>query len=193
MKEYDFNGNFIPKVEDRIQISSIWMYDIKNEVSKEIIQFGNFDINDVYVTGNYLYFVKIIDADQDGILSEVDYGKGEMWRVHLPTLKVDYCFKIQPYNFHRFLTANDDYIVFISEDRLPYVTEIVFYSIKSQKFSVLNNYYERDWYDFRIVNHCDGEPDYFIFKREVDVHSKTETSIVNVIHWLDLISQLQWA
>lgn len=188
-----YSKTIIPKDEDGIPITSIWMFNTTNETSKEVIPFGDFAIHDAYAAGNYLYFVKIVDVDQDGMLRELDYDYGEMWRVDLSTIKAEPCFMIQPYNFHRILTANDDYIVFISEDRVPDVTEIVFYSIKAQQFSVLNNDYEKDWYDFRIVNQCNGEPDYFIFKKEVvlDINS-TELSVVNTIHWQDLISQLKW-
>ncbi|WP_379157944.1 hypothetical protein [Paenibacillus sp. sgz5001063] len=192
IREYDFNGNAIDRTEDKIRIKSIWMLNSKSNLNHNIIQYGNFDINDAYVTENYFYFVKIVDEDNDGLLLDNDYGSGEMWRINKETFGQEFCFKIKPYNFHRFLSANDSFVVFVSEDRIPDVTEIIFYNIITKKFSVLNNIYENDWYDFRVVNSHNGEPEYFIYKKEVDEQSENEVTKVEMIYWSDLITQLEW-
>lgn len=126
IRKVDFNGNVIDRNENKIRTKSIWLVNRKNDMKKEIIQYGEFDINDVYLTENYLYYVKIVDEDNDGLLLENDYLSGEVWRLNRVTFDDHFCFKINPYYFHRFLSADDSYVVFISEDRIPDVTEIVF-------------------------------------------------------------------
>lgn len=192
IREIDFNGNVIENNEDKISTKSIWMINRKTDMKKEIIKSGEFDINDVYLTVNYLYYVKIVDEDNDGLLLENDYLSGEVWRLNRATLDNDFCFKVNPFYFHRFLSADDSYVIFVSEDRIPDVTEIVFYNLATKERAVLKNVYEKDWSDFRVVNNQEGEPDYFIYKEEINETSEKDISYVQVLNWKDLIAQLQW-
>lgn len=192
IRKIDFNGNVIGSPNNEIRTRSVWRLNYTTDVKQEMIQYGEFDINDIYLTENYLYYVKIIDEDNDGLLLENDYLNGEMWRVHRKTLVNDFCFKVTPFYFHRFLSANDAYVVFVSEDRIPDITEIVFYDLAAKKYAVLNNRYEKNWCDFRLVNNQNGEPDYFIYKKVADKRSKQDLSDVQMLKWSELIMQLQW-
>lgn len=192
IRKVDFNGNVIESNEDKIRTKSIWLVNRKLDLKKEIIPYGEFDINDVYLTGNYLYYVKIVDEDNDGLLLENDYLSGEVWRLNRVTFDDHFCFKINPYYFHRFLSADDSYVVFVSEDRIPDVTEIVFLNLTTKQSAVLNNTNEKNWCDFRVVNNQKGEPDYFIYKQVIDEISEIEQSNVQMLKWRDLITQLQW-
>lgn len=192
IRNCDFHGRVIEHEEDKIRMKSIWLVRKDDSLKKEIIPYGDFDINDVYLTENYLYYVKIIDEDNDGLLLDDDYNSGEVWRVSKTTFKEEFCFKIKPYYFHRFLSANDAYVVFVSEDRIPNVSEIVFYNILTKQFSVLNNDYEKEWYDYRLVNTQKGEPDYFIYKNDMDERSDKDPLNVHIMNWTDLITQLHW-
>ncbi|MNY31761.1 hypothetical protein D3C86_1659360 [compost metagenome] len=139
-----------------------------------------------------MYFVKITDVDRDGLLLEEDYQKGELWRVHRQTLEQAFCFKISPYSFHRFLTANDNYLVFVSEDRVPDVTEIVFYDLNTKRLAVLNNVYDHDWCDFRLVDNTKGGPAFFLFQKRYSEGVPPDDSCINLVTWPDLLAQLDW-
>ncbi|MNV48470.1 hypothetical protein D3C71_1403760 [compost metagenome] len=191
IKTEDFKGNKIEDIENEFQITSIWSVNITDGQICEITPYGDFDINDVYITANYLYFVKITDTDHDGLLLEEDYQGGGLWRVHRQTLEQTFCFNIRPYNFHRFLTANDNYVVFVSEDRIPDVTEVVFYDLKTKRFAVLNNVYDYDWCDFRLVDDKKGEPA-FLFQKKYSEGLTQDVPCVNLVTWPDLIAQLDW-
>lgn len=106
IRKNDFNGKLIVEPDNRIRTKSIWMVDTKDDVNTEIIHHGDFDINEVYFTENDLYYLKITDTDNDGLLLESDYNNGYVWRLHRDTLEQAFCFKVEPYKFHRFLTAN---------------------------------------------------------------------------------------
>ncbi|WP_342565759.1 hypothetical protein NST84_11820 [Paenibacillus sp. FSL R7-0345] len=192
IRKIDFNGNVIGSSDKEIRSKSVWKVNHKIDVKQEMIQNGEFDIHDIYLTENYLYYVKIIDEDNDGLLLENDYLNGEMWRVHRTTFVNDFCFKVTPFYFHRFLSANDAYVVFVSEDRVPDITEIVFYDLAAKKYAVFNNRYEKNWYDYRLVNNQYGEPDYFIYKKVADKRSEQDLSDVQMLKWSELIMQLQW-
>ena len=191
-REIDFSGNMIANNEDKICTKSIWIVNYKANVKKEVIPYGEFDVQDVYLTENYLYYVKVVDSDSDGLLLEKDYLSGEVWRLNRSTLDNSFCFKIDPFYFHRFLSANDSYVVFVSEDRIPDVTEIVFYNLTTNKCAVLKNIYEKNWYDFRLISNHEAEPDYFIYKEIIDDTSEKKISNVQMLKWSDLITQLQW-
>lgn len=192
IRKIDFNGNAIGSLEDEIRTRSVWSYNLETDVKKEVIPYAKFDINDSYLAGNYLYYVKIVDEDKDGLLLENDYLTGEMWRLNRTTLNNEFCFKVTPFCFHRFLSANDAYVVFVSEDRIPDITEIVFYDLAAKKYAVLNNSYEKNWYDYRLVNNQNGEPDYFIYKKVTGKIPGKDRSDVLILKWSELIMQLKW-
>ncbi|WP_206669743.1 hypothetical protein [Paenibacillus luteus] len=108
------------------------------------------------------------------------------------TLVQELCFKVNLFNLHQILSANDEFIIFTSEDRLPDVTEIVFVNIPENQYVVIHNSYETGWYDFRLVNNKNREPDYFIFNQEVSMGNVKMDPEIKMIRWLDLIPQLIW-
>lgn len=48
----------------------------------EIVPVGNFDIDNVLVIGDYLYYIKITDKDNDGFLTN-DYNNGDIYRINI--------------------------------------------------------------------------------------------------------------
>lgn len=60
------------------------------------------------------------------------------------------------------------------------------------RFAILNNIYNKDWCDFRLVNNNQGEPEYFVFTQEVGRHDVNAFSEVKIVHWLDILQQLMW-
>lgn len=189
----DFNNQPITEKDDYIRTKSIWYADLCNNSVSEVLPSGHFDINAIYLAQNYLYILKIVDKDQDGLLNN-DYENGEIWRVNRRTHIEEYCFDIGEHNFHGFELASDQFVVFKSEDRIPDVTEIVLVDLKNKRKSTIMNIYESEnWFDYRIITDAVGNPTYLLGKRWVSEGEKGSTSNkLGCYSWSSVLDQLQW-
>lgn len=191
--KYDFMGKKIEDSSDYITIKSIWYVDFKNKTKVEVVPFGEFDINEIRLMGKYLYFTKIIDKDKDGVLKN-DYCSGEIHRINLKSLQIEYCCDIDPYNFHGFETATERYIVFISEDQIPDTTEIVFIDLKEKKKAVLMSIWDSDEMDYQFIYDEEQKPIYILLKRFVlDGELSSEKDKLMCFEWEDFLRKLEWS
>lgn len=111
-----FSGKPIVNEDHYIRIKSLWYADLTSGKAEELVPYEQFDIQDIHIAHHYLYFIKIVDEDQDGVLAE-DYGHAEIWRVHKTNKRVEFCFDCKDkYTHFAFETANDDVVAFRIED-----------------------------------------------------------------------------
>lgn len=111
----DFNDNVISNIKNYIKISSLWLADLTTKTKIEIIPFGNFDIIDALVIGDYLYYRKITDKDHDGILKK-DYDRGDIYRINISTFKQELCCHIDLYDFFQYETADNQFLIYDCEE-----------------------------------------------------------------------------
>lgn len=190
--KHNFMGKEIEDPEDYIRTKSVWYVDFKSKTKIEVIPFGEFDINEARVMGNYLYFTKIIDKDNDGLLKE-DYYSGEIHRINLKSFQIEYCCDIEPYNFHGFETATERYIVFRSEDQIPDTTEIVFIDLREKKKAVLLSIWDTEEMDYKFIYDEEHKPIYILLKRFVfDGAPSSEKDKLMCFEWEDFLGKLEW-
>lgn len=190
--KHNFMGKEIEDPEDYIRTKSVWYVDFKKKTKNEVIPFGNFDINETLIIGNYLYFTKIIDKDNDGLLKD-DYYSGEIYRINLKSFQIEYCCDIEPYNFHGFETATERYIVFRSEDQIPDTTEIVFIDLKEKKKAVLISIWDSEEMSYKFIYDEQQNPIYIILKRFVfDGDPSSEKNKLMCFQWEDFLDKLEW-
>ncbi len=191
----DFNGNKILSDEDHVIVRSLWCINLKENAINEIVPFGNFDIGDIYITKNYVYFLKIIDKDQDGNLND-DFPSGEVWRVDKQSGTIEMCFDCGNYIFHGFEAANDRYVIFCSQDRVPDLTEIVIIDVLDSKYTVISvpaDDEQEDNYDYHFITDYEGAPQYLLSKRWVPWgEAPTSTNQIRYYLWMNVVSQLTW-
>jgi hypothetical protein len=189
----DFKGSPIQNTGDYIRTKSVWYGDIKTNSSIEIIPYGQFDINDFYLAGDFLYFVKIIDKDNDGILTN-DYDTGEIWRVRLDGSAAEYCFDLGHYRHHGFLACDEKFIVFESEDNIPDTTELVVLDLeKKRHFEIHILHGDENTFDYRVVKNSQGGPAYLIAKRWVSEGGKSsKDNMLGIYEWSSMLDQLNW-
>ena len=147
--KHSFQGKEIMSSDDYIRTKAIWYFDFTKQKKIEVVPFGDFDINQVDIMGNYLYYTKITDKDNDGLLTN-DYCHGEIHRINLISFEAHYCCDIHPYNFHGFEVATEKYIVFLSEDQILDTSEIVFIDIENRKKAVVSDSW-KDGLDYKFI------------------------------------------
>ncbi|MDP4147035.1 MAG: hypothetical protein Q8936_21605, partial [Bacillota bacterium] len=158
----------------------------------EVVPFGEFDINEANIIGDYLYYIKITDKDNDGLLKD-DYEGGEIYRINLKSFQIECCCNTEPYNFHGFEMANERYVVFRSEDQIPDTTQIVFVDLKNRKKAVLTNDWEIEEMDYKFIVDEVQNPKYVITKRFVfDGDPSSESNKLMCFAWDNFLGQLEW-
>lgn len=191
----NFKGDKIECPDDYIRVKSIWHIDFKNKTKAEVVPFGEFDVNEAVVMGEYLYFTKIIDKDNDGLLKD-DYIDGEIYRIDVESLKVEYCCDIAPYNFHGFEMATEQYVIFRSEDQIPDIEEIVFIDLKNKKKAVLedNEYWDScECMDYRFIFDENQNPIFVMTKRFVNEGDcGSEEDKLMCFEWKNFLNHLEW-
>lgn len=190
--KHSFMGKEIDNPEDYIRTKSVWYFDFKSKSKIEVISFGEYDINETRIIGNYLYFTKIIDRDNDGILKD-DYYGGEIHRINLQSFKAEYCCDIDPYNFHGFEAAEERYLVFRSEDQIPDTSEIVFIDLKEKKKAVLISIWDTEEMDYKFIYDEEQKVEYVLLKRfAFDGDPSFEKDKLMCFRWADFLSKLEW-
>jgi hypothetical protein len=190
--EYSFKGEEIKDPDDYIRIKSVWYTDFKDQTKIEVIPFGEFDINEAKIFGNYLYFTKISDKDNDGFLNN-DYCGGEIHRINIKNFQIEFCCDISPYNFHGFEMATERYIVFRSEDQIPDTTEIIFIDLKNRKKAVLTNSWDMEDMEIKFIFDEEHNIKYVITKRFVfDGDLSSENNKLMCFEWDAFVSKLEW-
>lgn len=188
----DFKGNKIESPDDYIRVKSIWNINFKNKSKTEVVPFGEFDVNDSAIIGKYLYFTKITDKDNDGLLKD-DYSGGEICRINVESLKVEYCCNIGSYNFHHFEMGTEQYIAFRSEDQIPDIDEIVFIDLKNKKKAVIENYAyseSNECMEYKFIIDESQNPIYIVAKRFVDSYSEADG--LKCTKWENFLKSLEW-
>ena len=187
----DFKGKPILENDKYIRIKSLQYADLINGHTEEIVSYGLYDIQEIHIAENYVYFIKILDEDDDGFL-EGDYGRGaEIWRVNKIGRTLEFCFDCKDkYTHFSFETANDDVVVFRNEDE---VTELFFADLLNHQIAGLLIDDGDNNFDFRFAEDEKNNPTHFLTKRciyEAEQNSPTHT--LNCIKWTELITQLDW-
>lgn len=190
--KHNFMDREIDDPEDYIRTKSLWYADFKSKTKMEIIPFGEFDINEVSVMGNFIYFTKVTDKDNDGLLKN-DYYGGDIYRINLKSFQIEYCCNIEPYNFHGFEVATERYIVFRSEDQIPDTTEIVFIDLKEKKKAVLISVWDYEELDYKFIYDEEQKPIYVVLKRFVlDGDLSSEKDKLMCFDWKEFLGKLEW-
>ncbi|MDP4145464.1 MAG: hypothetical protein Q8936_13425 [Bacillota bacterium] len=165
---------------------------MNNKNRLEILPFGEFDINDTRVMGKYLYFIKITDKDNDGLLKD-DYYSGDIYRINLKDFNLEFCCNTVPYIFHGFEAASERYIVFRSEDRILDTTEIVFYDLEDKKKAVLTNSWDTDEMDYRFILDENQNPKYILIKKFIfDGEISSDKNKLMCFEWNNFLRKLGW-
>lgn len=189
----DFTGKSILEDDKFIRTKSLWYADLTNGQIEELIPFGSFDIQEIHIAENYVYFIKILDKDRDGLLEEKDYHTGaEIWKVNKKQKTLEFCFECKgKYNHFGFETANDDVVVFRDEDE---IVELVFVDISNQRYASIFNYCEGESnFDFRFVEDEKNNPTHFLTKKFVsEAEPSSPKHTLNCIKWSELLTQLEW-
>ncbi|WP_238885066.1 hypothetical protein [Clostridium sp. YIM B02551] len=189
---YDFNGKKIEDKKDYIRTKSLWFVDFSDKSKYEVLPFGDYDINETSIIGNYLYITKIIDKDQDGIL-EYDYDGGDIYRINIHNLQVEFCCNIEPYNFHGFEVATEQFLVFRSEDQIPDTDEIVFIDLKNKTKAILLNDWNKECMDYTFIFDEFGTPIYVITKRYVNKDEiGSSNDKLGCFSWTNFLNKLKW-
>ena len=188
----DFKGKPIVENEKYIRTKSLWYADLFNGRTEEIVPYGPFDIEENHIAQNYVYFIKILDKDGDGLLAE-DYTTGaEIWRVNKRQKTIEFCFDCkEKYTHFNFETANDDVVVFRNEDE---VTELYFVDLLNHRIARLLIDHDGDnEFDFRFVEDEERNPTYFLTKKWIfEAEPSSPTHTLNCIMWTELLTQLDW-
>lgn len=192
----DFNGNKIDNPNNYIRTSALWFCDLKAKSKIEIVPFGNYDIYEISLIGNYLYYIKATDKDNDGCLENDDFG-GDIFRINIETLKNNFCCNIGTYDFHGFEAADEQFLVFRSEDQLPDTVEEIFIDLVNKRKAVIRSsfdnypgnvtykyaYDESDAIGFIIINEYIGEDELGLFDNKL--HCFNWTNFINMLDWED--------
>ncbi|KPU44276.1 hypothetical protein OXPF_24440 [Oxobacter pfennigii] len=187
---YDFKGNKIKNKDDYIRTKSIWHINLRDKIKNQVIPFGSYDIN---IIGNYLYFTQIIDKDDDGLLKD-DYYHGDIYRVNIYNHQVEFCCCIEPYIFHGFEAASEQFLVFRSEDRIPNIEEIVFVDLVHKQKAVLLNDWHKGEMGYRFISDEHGIPIYVLTKRYVDVREiGSDKDKLGCFNWTGFLNKLEWS
>lgn len=190
--KYDFNGKKIKDSNDYIRVKSIWYINFSSRAKTEVVPFGEFDINEARVMGNYLYYTRITDRDNDGLLKN-DYFRGQIYRVNLDNFHSEYCCDIEPYYFHGFEAATEEYIVFLSEDRIPDTSEIVFIDLKNKKKAVITNTWDEEEMDYKFIYDEGKNLRYIVIKKFVSEDSRgSEKDKLMCFEWDSFLKRLDW-
>lgn len=188
----DFNGKEIKDSDDYIRTKSIWYIDFLTKTKVEIVPFGEFDVNEARKMGNYLYYTKITDMDNDGLLTE-DYSRGEIFRINLKSFRTEYCCDLEHYNFHGFEMATERYIVFRSEDQIPDTAEIIFIDLKEKKKAVFTSIWDTEELDYKFILDKEQNPIYVVSKRFVSEGANgSEEDKLMCYGWDNFLNQLEW-
>lgn len=189
----NFAGQPILENDKFIRTKSLWYADLINGQTEELIPFGSFDIQGIHIAENYVYFIKILDKDRDGLLEEEDYYTGaEIWRVNKKQKTIEFCFDFKgKYHHYGFETANDDVVVFRDEDE---ITELVFVDLSNHRYaSLLDDGEGENNFDFRFVEDEKNNPTYFLTKKFIfEAEPSSPKHTLNCIKWSDLLTQLDW-
>lgn len=169
--KYDFRGNEIKDPHDYIRTNSLFYIDLDNKNKVEVISFGDFDINYAMIIGNYLYFIKVTDKDNDGSLKD-DYYSGDIYRINLKNFQVEYCCDTVPYIFHGFELATERYVVFRSEDRIPDTSEIIFIDLENKKKAIFTSSWDEDELNHKFIYDEKKNPIYIVAKKFVSEGTK---------------------
>lgn len=189
---YDFKGNEIKDPDDYIRIKSLWYIDLESKNRIEIIPFGDFDINDAKVMGSYLYYTKITDKDNDGLLKD-DYYSGDIYRIKLKGFGNEYCCDTVPYIFHGFEVASERYIIFRSEDQIPDTEELVFHDLKNKKKAVITNSWDTEEIGYRFILDEQQNPRYVVTKKFIfDGELSSANNKLMCFEWNNFLSKLEW-
>jgi hypothetical protein len=139
-----------------------------------------------------LYIENITDKDNDGTLKN-DYCSGGIYRVKTNDLQVEFCCDIEPYNFHGFEVATEQFLVFRSEDQIPDTTELVFIDLKNKTKAILLDEWNNQEMDYKFIFDENGIPIYVITKKfvfENEVSSKNDK--LGCSSWNDFLNKLEW-
>lgn len=190
----DFFGRPIEDRVNFIRIKSIWYTDLTTGQKVELVPFGEFDINNTYLSKDYLYFIKNIDRDGDGILSGQDYESGEVWRINRNTNSLEFCFDIGEYNLHFFEVGGERYVIFTSEDTKPDMTEEVVVDLVERKRAVISSLHlPGKEYDYRFIKDATDNPLFLVAKPWVgEGELSSASNKLWCCSWCDLIKQLHW-
>jgi len=158
---------------------------------EEMIPYGSYDIQEIHIAQNYVYFIKILDKDGDGLLEE-DYITGaEIWRVNKIGRTLEFCFDCKDkYDHFSFETANDNVVVFRNEDE---ITELFFVDLSNHRIAGLLIDDGDNNYDFRFVTDEKNNPTHFLTKKWIfEAEPSSPMHTLNCIKWTELITQLDW-
>ncbi|MFP5116005.1 hypothetical protein ACSU64_27225 [Bacillaceae bacterium C204] len=189
----DFQGRPILEEDKYIRIKSLWYSDLINEHTEELVPSGSYDIQEIHIAENYVYFVKILDKDGDGLLVE-DYNTGaEIWRVNKTHKTLEFCFNCKDkYTHFSFETANDNVVVFRDEDE---ITELFFVDLLNHRLASLSVSYDDDGnnFDFRFVEDDKNNPTHFVTKKWIfEAEPSSQTHTLNCVKWTELMTQIEW-
>lgn len=134
----NFKDNIIEDPRNYIRTNSLWFANLKDKTNIELVPFGNYDISEIHIMGNFLYYIKSTDKDNDGFL-ENDCDGGDIYRINIHNLKQEYCCSTSTYNFHGFEAADEDFLIFRSEDQIPDTVEEVIWDIINKRKAVLQS------------------------------------------------------
>lgn len=185
----DFHGKPILDEDKYIRIKSLWYADLVNGNTKELVPYGHYDIQEIHIAQNYVYFIKIVDKNNNGFL---DYGDAEIWRVNKAKKTIEFCFDCKDkYTHFSFETANDNVVVFRVEDE---VTQLYFVDLLNHKVAeLLINHEKVNNFDFRFVEDEKYNPTHLLTKKWIfETKKSSPKHTLNCIEWTQLIEQLEW-
>lgn len=185
----DFHGKPILDEDKYIRIKSLWYADLVNGNTKELVPYGHYDIQEIHIAQNYVYFIKIVDKNNNGFL---DYGDAEIWRVNKAKKTLEFCFDCKDkYTHFSFETANDNVVVFRVEDE---VTQLYFVDLLNHKVAeLLINHEKVNNFDFRFVEDEKYNPTHLLTKKWIfETKKSSPKHTLNCIEWTQLIEQLEW-
>lgn len=187
----DFHGKPILDEDKYIRIKSLWYADMVNGNTEELVPYGHYDIQEIHIAQNYVYFIKIVDKDNDGVLDE-NYGDAEIWRVNKAKKTVEFCFDCKDkYTDFSFETANDNVVVFRNEDE---VTQLFFVDLLNYKVAeLLIDHGGENEFDFSFVEDEKNNPTYLLTKKWIyETEQSSPKYTLNCTEWTQLMKQLEW-
>ena len=190
----DFNGNIISNPKNYISIKSIWYADLQTMSINEIVSVGNFDIDNVLVIGDYLYYIKITDKDNDGFLTN-DYNNGDIYRINIHNFAEEFCCSIDSYEFFQYEIANEQFLIFdCAEDNLSNMY-VIFVDLKNKQKAVLVNTFECGpkciYFSFILDEH--NSISYMVTKKYIDEgNAGSSEDKLSCISWSSLSRLLKW-
>lgn len=140
-----------------------------------------------------MYFTKITDKDNDGTLENDYKSGGDIYRVNINNLQVEFCCNIGPYNFHGFEVANERFLVFLSEDQIPDTSELVFVDLVNKTKAVLLNSWNDEEMDYKFIFDESKNPIYVITKRfNSEDRDGTNKDKLGSFNWTNFLNKLEW-